>query len=223
MEMEAIIRSIRTDLRLSMNGVVAASMREKGVHYRMNFGVDLMRIREIAGKYTPDAMLAEQLWGEDVRELKILATLLYPVDLFAKETAGRWGEEIANQEIREQACRNLFQKTMFAGELVNQWRGNVQEQVRTTAYWLCARLCITHAGALDTVETNLLLTDVTRDLKNGSFLLRQAALNVLKYYGRLSEGNRRDVLRRVSSFEDSSDPLEREVFDQLRFEFGMAD
>ena len=119
--METIIRSIRNDLRLSMNGIAATSMREKGVHYRMNFGVDLMRIREIALRYVPDVMLAETLWKEDVRELKILATLLYPVDRFTSDAADRWVVSITNQEIREQACRNLFQQISFAGELVNLW------------------------------------------------------------------------------------------------------
>lgn len=221
--METIIRSIRSDLRLSMNGVTAASMREKGVHYRMNFGVDLMRIRETADRYTPDALLAEELWKEDVRELKIIATLLYPADRFTREAADRWVDAINNQEIREQVCRNLFQQLLFAGVLVNDWGGSEEERVRTTGYWLYARLCITRATSLEEVESDLLLSRAAGDLKSGSMLLRQASLNVLKYHGCLSEGNRDEVLDRVAGFYDSADPFEREVLDQLRFEFGLTD
>ncbi|MDD2327561.1 MAG: DNA alkylation repair protein [bacterium] len=221
--METIIRSIRSDLRLSMNGVTAASMREKGVHYRMNFGVDLMRIRETADRYTPDALLAEELWKEDVRELKIIATLLYPADRFTREAADRWVDAINNQEIREQVCRNLFQQLLFAGVLVNDWGGSEEERVRTTGYWLYARLCITRATSLEEVESDLLLSRAAGDLKSGSMLLRQASLNVLKYHGRLSEGNRDEVLDRVAGFYDSADPFEREILDQLRFEFGLTD
>ncbi|MFA5695148.1 MAG: DNA alkylation repair protein [Proteiniphilum sp.] len=221
--METIIRSIRSDLRLSMNGVTAASMREKGVHYRMNFGVDLMRIREIAARYTPDVELAEQLWKEDVRELKILAAMLFPLDRFTREIADRWVDAIDNQEIREQTCRNLFQQLPFAGELVNHWSKSEREQLRTTGYWLFARLCITRSTTLEMVESDQLLNRATGDLKNGSLLLRQAALNVLKYHGRRSDKNRDEVLRLVALFSDSADPYEREVLDQLHFEFGLTD
>lgn len=221
--METIIRSIRNDLRLSMNGIAATSMREKGVHYRMNFGVDLMRIREIALRYVPDVMLAETLWKEDVRELKILATLLYPVDRFTSDAADRWVVSITNQEIREQACRNLFQQISFAGELVNLWIVNEIEDIRATGYWLFARLCITRAPSLEMVESELILERAVSDLKSESMLLRQAALNVLKYHGRLSERNREDVLQKVACFNDSTDPYEQEILDQLHFEFGLSD
>lgn len=221
--METIIRSIRNDLRLSMNGIAATSMREKGVHYRMNFGVDLMRIREIALRYVPDVMLAETLWKEDVRELKILATLLYPVDRFTSDAADRWVVSITNQEIREQACRNLFQQISFAGELVNLWIVNDIEEIRATGYWLFARLCITRAPSLVMVESEHILERAVLDLKSESMLLRQAALNVLKYHGRLSERNREDVLQKVACFNDSTDPYEQEILDQLHFEFGLSD
>ena len=181
--METIIRSIRNDLRLSMNGIASTSMREKGVHYRMNFGVDLMRIREIASCYTPDAALAEMLWKEDVRELKIIATLLYPVDRFTAESADR----------------------------------------RAIGYWLFARLCITRASSLGKVESEQILERAVGDLKSESMLLRQAALNVLKYHGRLTVSNSEDVLAKVAGFNDSTDPFEQEVLDQLRFEFGLSD
>lgn len=219
--MENTIRSIRNALRLSMNGVTAASMRDKGVHYRMNFGVDLMRIRQIADSYKVDEVLAEALWKEDVRELKILATMLYPTDRYTYETAQRWVEEIDNQELREQACRNLFQELPFAGLLVNDWSCSSEDGIRTTGYWLFARLCITHSLDLVRVDNDSVLKLAVGNLKSESMLLRQAALNVLRYYGRMLERNKKDVMLRLAHFENSSDSYEVEVMCQLRFEFGI--
>src|SRR5690606_38181630 len=130
---------------------------------------------------------------------------------------------ITNQEIREQACRNLFQQISFAGELVNLWIVNEIEEIRATGYWLFARLCITRAPSLEMVESELILERAVSDLKSESMLLRQAALNVLKYHGRLSERNREDVLQKVACFNDSTDPYEQEILDQLHFEFGLSD
>ena len=220
--MESVIRNIRTDLRLTMNGVISTSMREKGVNYRMNFGVDMLKIKEIAGKYEPGSTLAEILWNEDVREMKILATMLYPSASLTRETADRWVRHITNQEIREQACRNLFQELSFAHQLVNEWTRNEDEKIRTTGYWLFARLCIVRAEVVKQVDMDLLLDDAVNDLKSESLLLRQSALNALKFFGRISRENAQEVLQRVSGFEKSEIQMEKEMLDQLLFEFGLA-
>ena len=59
--MHETIQQIRADLRRSMNGVASKSMREKGLNYKLNFGVDIPRLREFAKRYPVDAQLAELL------------------------------------------------------------------------------------------------------------------------------------------------------------------
>ncbi len=41
MELTEQLKEIKTQLRLSMNGAVSQSMREKGLVYKLNFGVEL--------------------------------------------------------------------------------------------------------------------------------------------------------------------------------------
>ena len=69
------IREIRKELRLAMNGVISTSMREKGIVYKLNFGVPYPEIKGIARKHKPNGELAAALWKEDIREFKILATV----------------------------------------------------------------------------------------------------------------------------------------------------
>lgn len=219
--METILRNIRADLRMSMNGVTAASMRAKGVGYRMNFGVDVPRLKQIAARYVPDKVLAEIMWKEDVRELKILATMLCPPVCFFKEDAYRWIWGVANQEIREQVCKNLFQELSYANELVQEWTGSEDETIRTTGYWLFARLCIIRSDAINRIRSEELLERAKADLKNESLLLRQSALNTLKFFGRLSPDNAEKVMWLVADFEYSADLQEKEIFDLLSFEFKL--
>lgn len=75
------LKEIRTQLRLAMNGVISTSMREKGIVYKLNFGVPLPEIKQIATTHKPNSELAVALWKEDIREFKILA-FLQPVDEF---------------------------------------------------------------------------------------------------------------------------------------------
>ena len=51
-EIQELIRQIKADVRAGMNGVAAAAMRDAGMtaDYRVNFGVELPRLQELAGQ-----------------------------------------------------------------------------------------------------------------------------------------------------------------------------
>ena len=48
------LRAIKARFRLFMNGPVSQSMREKGLDYKLNFGIEYPRIREIAADFPKD-------------------------------------------------------------------------------------------------------------------------------------------------------------------------
>ena len=75
MDIPETIRKIKTELRLAMNGVASAYMRENGMNYKLNFGVELPRLRDIAAGFPADHDLAQALWKEDIRECKLLAAV----------------------------------------------------------------------------------------------------------------------------------------------------
>ncbi|MDD4778015.1 MAG: DNA alkylation repair protein [Fermentimonas sp.] len=221
--MKDILRQIRTDLRLSMNGAVSSSLRNKGVNYKMIFGVETPRIKVISQKYQPDKLLAEALWNEDVREMKIMATLLYPKEQFAEETALSWISEINDQELREQVCKNILQKLPYADKLVEKNISRENDSIVTTGLWLFARLCMTGSDLVNKIDTEMLLNIATRKLKSESMLLRQSALNALKYYGRLSRDRSELILNKTEFLKCSQDIVDNEMYDQLKFEFGYED
>ena len=51
MDVRETIKDIKGQFRLFMNGVVSQSMREKGLDYKLNFGIELPRLKEIAARY----------------------------------------------------------------------------------------------------------------------------------------------------------------------------
>ena len=67
------LRHIKLSLRGVMNGVTSASMRQKGLNYKLIFGVELPRLREMAEELPHDYDLAAALWKEDIRECRLLA------------------------------------------------------------------------------------------------------------------------------------------------------
>ncbi len=87
------IKDIKQSFRLLMNGVTAQSMREKGIDQHLNWGAAVIHLGEMAAEYTPDYKLAQALWKENVRECKILATMLMPHDKFPEDLALLWIEQ----------------------------------------------------------------------------------------------------------------------------------
>lgn len=216
--MKELIRNIRTDLRLAMNGIVSSSMRDKGMDYKLNFGVDVPRIKGIAAKYEPNANLAKELWKLDVRELKILSTMLYPLDEFKEKNANKWANEIPNQEIRENLCRNLLQELSYADELVQKWAEDSNESLRLTGYWLYVRLMMIEADVLERIKTMPIIEKALVDVHSEDNLLSTAALNVLKQVVRRNYEGADMVMSQIGKFATSVNPKEKEIYDNLQFE-----
>ena len=68
-EINEKLKGIKRSFRSVMNGVASHSMREKGVGYKLNWGVSLVHLREMADNYGKDYDLAIALWKEDIRDL----------------------------------------------------------------------------------------------------------------------------------------------------------
>ena len=217
------VREIRKELRLVMNGVISTSMREKGIVYKLNFGVAYPEIKEIAKKHEPSSALASALWKEDVREFKILAGFLQPVDEFSEDEALRWVYEIPYLEIAECSCKNLFIHLPYLESFTAQLIADKEHAFARTVALLTWTEFFRREGKLsDSLETTFLcesfssLSDTASSLKE-----KQAAVQSMKFYGRISETNGNEVLGRFEKMRENMDgtPELEEIYNELKFEF----
>ena len=117
MNSDEIIKSIKNDFRLGMNGIISTSMRNKGMDYKIIFGLSLPQLRILAEKYSPNQEVATRLWCENIRESKLLATMIYPYSEMSIDVAKTWIDEIKYTEIADIASMYLFSKLPFAEQL----------------------------------------------------------------------------------------------------------
>ncbi len=103
------VKKIKRSFSLQMNGVASQSMREKGINNYINWGIQLPALRKMADEYGKSYDLASALWKENVRECKILATLIMPSDRMSADLMSVWMEQTTTQEIAEYAAFNLYQ------------------------------------------------------------------------------------------------------------------
>ena len=220
MELTEQLKEIKTQLRLSMNGAVSQSMREKGLVYKLNLGVELPRIKSIADAYEKDHALAQTLWKEDIRECKILAGLLQPVDSFLPEIADIWVENIRNIEIAELTCMNLFQYLPYAPAKSFHWIAAEDEYTQVCGFLTIARLLMKKGDMNERVENEFLDQAISAFL-SGSYHVRNAALTAIRRFMQHSEENAFQVCRRVEDMKDSSSEAEHLLYTLIREEVEM--
>ncbi len=127
------ILDIKKELRANMNGIASSAMRQSA-DYRVNFGVELPRLFSIASEIEPSHELAQQLWKENVRECRILATILMPTDNFDSELCDIWVENIMTIEIAQYFCMNLVKRLRFASEKAFEWMASGKRITQCCGY-----------------------------------------------------------------------------------------
>ncbi len=140
MDIQSQVKEIKQSFRLMMDGAVAQSMRSKGVDYKLNWGATLPRLREKADEIGKNYNLAIALWKENVRECKILATMIMPADTVLPEVIDIWMAQVPTQEIAEQAAFNLFQYLPYAPEKAYTWMASDKEFYQLCGFHILSRL-----------------------------------------------------------------------------------
>lgn len=139
-ETESKLKEIKQSFRLEMNGPASQSMRDKGIDYKINWGVPLVTLRQQAKEYGKDYDLAIALWKEDIRECKILATLIMPSEKMLPEIVDIWMEGVRTQEMAELIAFNLLQNLDVAPVLAYQWIADSRPLYQITGYSILSRL-----------------------------------------------------------------------------------
>ena len=169
-----------------MNGVVSQSMREKGLDYKLNFGIELPRLKEIAARYEKNHDVAQALWKENIRECKILAGMLQPVETFYPEIADIWVEDMRYPEIAELTCMTLFQELPYASEKAFEWMADDREYFQLCGF--------------------MLLDQALTSLQSEELLPQKAAATALRKFAVQSRENSKKINRLLAPIVKSDKP-----------------
>lgn len=189
METADKLKQIKQTFRLRMNGNTSCSMREKGVDYHINWGVSLPDLKMLAKEYGKDYDLAIVLWKEDIRECKILATMIMPAEVMLPEVADIWMEQTTSQEIAEQAAFNLYQYAPFASQKAFEWISSDKPLYQVCGFQILARLMF-QGKEPNERSVNELIDQVQVSVKDESIAVRHAAITCMQRYAELGDEHR---------------------------------
>lgn len=148
-ETELKFQQILKLVKARKSGEVADLMKQKGITYKINWGVSIIDLREIATQFGQDHLLALKLWNKQWRETMILATLIDEPKRVTEEQIDFWTKTFENTEIAEQASANLWVKTKFAFIKAMEWCRGKKHIIRFTGLHLIGRLALTDKSAID--------------------------------------------------------------------------
>ena len=184
MDIQPQVKEIKQSFRQMMDGAVAQSMRNKGVDYKLNWGATLPRLREKADEIGKNYDLAIALWKENVRECKILATMVMPADVVLPEVIDIWMEQMPTQEIAEQAAFNLFQYLPYAPEKAYTWMASDKELYQLCGFHILSRLFMNKQEPNER-GINEFIDQAIVALHEGSIPVRKAAMACMMRFSEL--------------------------------------
>lgn len=184
MEVAQQVKEIKLSFRLMMDGAVAQSMRHKGVDYKLNWGATLPRLQEKAHEIGKNYDLAIALWKENVRECKILATMIMPADKVLPEVIDIWMEQVPTQEIAEQAAFNLFQYLPFAADKAYTWMASDKELYQLCGFHIISRLFM-NGQTPNERGINEFIDQALVALQGQSLPVRKAAMSSVRRFAEL--------------------------------------
>ena len=178
------VKEIKQSFRQMMDGSVAQSMRNKGVDYKLNWGATLPRLKEKALEIGKNYDLAIALWKENVRECKILATMIMPADQVLPEVIDIWMEQVPTQEIAEQAAFNLFQYLPFAADKAYTWMASDKEYYQLCGFHIISRLFMNRQSPNER-GINEFIDQAVAALQGPSLPVRKAAMSSVQRFAEL--------------------------------------
>jgi len=178
------VKDIKQSFRLIMDGATAQSMRQKGVEYKLNWGASVQMLRQQASEIGMDYDLAIALWKEDVRECKILATMLMPPERMLPEVADIWMEQIQTVEIAEQSAFNVFQYLPCAAEKAFQWIALSENLPQICGYHVLSRL-FARKQEPNERGINEFLDQALTALDSSNISVRKAAMQCINHFSML--------------------------------------
>lgn len=180
------LMKIKQSFRLRMDGVVSKSMRDKGMEYKINWGIPFYELKKMAQDYGKDYALAIELWKEDIRECKILATLIMPPDKMDEDLVDVWMSQPVSQEMAEMLAFNLYQHLDYAPVIAYKWMASDVVSKQVCAYQLMARLFMKGQEPNER-GINEFLDQVSVALCSANLGVKHAATNSLQKFAGLGD------------------------------------
>jgi 3-methyladenine DNA glycosylase AlkD len=215
--MEEKVQDILVQIKKHQNGAVVDSMQESGIIYKVNFGVTIPELKQIAQPYKGNHDLATRLFEEDIRECKIIASMIDDPAKVTGDQIDSWSEQFTNIEIVEQVCSNLFWKSDFALPRSFEWCHD-DDNLLQKAGLLIAGHRASDKSAKDSIFEPY-IGIIENIVETDDELISNSAIFTLREIGKRNESLKEKVIKAAERMSESAFGIAAWIGSQLIFEF----
>jgi 3-methyladenine DNA glycosylase AlkD len=119
-----------------------AGMAKFAVGGQQTLGISIPTLRRMAKEVGKNHDLALQLWASGIHEARILASMIDEPKNVTEIQMEAWVKDFDAWDLCDQCCLNLFRKTRFAYQKIDQWSFREEEFVKRAAFTLMATLAV---------------------------------------------------------------------------------
>lgn len=207
--------------RVSRNadGNVMESLVKRGVSYKFSYGIKTFFLKEIAGDFMPSGEIANELWESNIREMRILATHLQPVNELSAEKMNAWVNDFNNPEIVEQACLNLFKDSEIAGRIYAEWCESKQTYIKMSGFVLFSLIAERNSKKLSDLHHIFELAYTNADSE--SLYVRNAIVRALVAVGKINKNLNEKAIETVLRISEKDSPSAKAGADDALFQLNF--
>ena len=177
------LNKILEKLKSLSNPTAIEGMAKFGITPKKTYGVSIPVLRKMAKEIGKDHKLALQLWDIDIRETRILASMIDEPDLVTEEQMEKWVRDFDCWEVCDQVCQNLFTYTKFAYKKAVEWSKRDEEFIKRAGFALMAWLAFKDKGA-DDVKFEKFLSVIKKESTDDRNYVKKAVNWVLRQIGK---------------------------------------
>lgn len=176
------------------NPKAVEGMRRYGITPGRTYGVSIPDLRRTAKEIGKNHHLAQQLWKSNIRETRILATMIDEPQMVTEEQMESWVADFDYWEICDQCCMNLLGNTKFAYDKAVEWSSNDKEFIKRAGFVLMARLAVSDKKA-DEGEFKRFFPIIKREASDNRNFVKKAVNWALRQIGKRSTNLNKEAIK----------------------------
>ena len=141
-------QAVTAELRDRADASRKPGMARVGIDVSHALGVSMPKIRTIAKRCGTDHDLALELWGTDIHEARLLATLIADPRTLTADDMESWARDISSWDLCD-AAADLFGRTPRGRSTIRAWARRPEGFVKRCAFSMIARRAVWSKDAPD--------------------------------------------------------------------------
>ncbi len=214
-KVEKELEWVLAQVRLYMNGATSAQMEERGIKYRINYGVSIPHLKQLAKRIPVSYELAERLWFMEIRETMILAAIIVPEDTMSLERCLEWSEKVINVDILERSAMFLWSRIALSEVCAFRWLNESSGIKKALAFYTIGRM-VQLKGPTDTYSISGIIKMLS--VTEGDIYVLKAASFLMRTLLRAGESIEDSLKLFISGLVESTDKNRRLLGEELQTE-----